>query len=68
MTGEMDAYLLLVFAVLASLTSSMELFKRQSSNGDPTDPGYLRFRNNYILVYALMMGELCHKRTPLPVA
>ena len=59
----MDAYLLLVFAGLAALTSCTELFKRQSSKGDPADRGYLRFRNNYVVVYALMMGELCYWHT-----
>jgi hypothetical protein len=52
----MDAYLLLIFAVLGAFTSCLELFKRKSGKGDPTDRAFLRFRHNYVLVYAFMMG------------
>ena len=56
----MEAFLLLTLAALAALTASLELFKRKPGKGDPTDAAFLRFRNNYVFVYALMMG----KRTP----
>ena len=52
----MEAFLLLIFAVLGAFTSCLELFKRKIGKGDPTDRSFLRFRHNYVLVYAFMMG------------
>ena len=53
----MDGFLLLTFASLAALTAVLELFKRRSSKLDTTNREFLRFRANYVLVYALMMGR-----------
>ena len=53
----MEGFLLLVFATLAALTALLELFKRSGSKEDPADRAFLRFRGNYVLVYALMMGK-----------
>ena len=52
----MDGFLLLTFASLAALTAVLELFKRRTSKLDTTNREFLRFRANYMLVYALMMG------------
>lgn len=53
----MDGFLLLTFASLAALTAVLELFKRKASKTDTTNREFLRFRANYVLVYALMMGR-----------
>ena len=52
----METFLLLVFAAVAALTAVLELSKRQSSKPETTNRDFIRFRNNYVLVYALMMG------------
>ncbi len=52
----MEAFLLLVFAALAALTALLELSKRKSSKQETTNTDLIRFRNNYVIVYALMMG------------
>ncbi|CAL5229707.1 g13080 [Coccomyxa viridis] len=52
----METFLLLVFASLAALTALLELSKRQRSKQETTNRDFVRFRNNYVLVYALMMG------------
>ena len=52
----METFLLLVFASLAALTALLELSKRQKSKQETRNRDFLRFRNNYVLVYALMMG------------
>lgn len=52
----MDGFLLLTFASLAALAAVLELFKRRTSKLDTTNREFLRFRANYVLVYALMMG------------
>ena len=52
----METFLLLVFASLAALTALVELSKRQNSKQETTNRDFIRFRNNYVLVYALMMG------------
>lgn len=59
----METFLLLVFASLAALTALLELSKRQRSKQETTNRDFVRFRNNYVLVYALMMGTLV--RLPL---
>lgn len=56
----MEGFLLLVFATLAALTALLELFKRSGSKEDPADRAFLRFKGNYVLVYALMMGDILH--------
>ena len=56
----MEIFLLLVFASLAALTALLELSKRQSSKQETTNRDFVRFRNNYVLVYALMMGASAH--------
>ena len=53
----METFLLLVFASLAALTAILELSKRQKSKQETTNRDFIRFRNNYVLVYALMMGK-----------
>lgn len=45
-----------MFAAVAALTAVLELSKRQSSKPETMNRDFIRFRNNYVLVYALMMG------------
>ena len=52
----METFLLLLFAAVAALTAVLELSKRQSSKPETANRDFIRFRNNYVLVYALMMG------------
>lgn len=52
----METFLLLVFAAVAAIAALLELFKRQGSKQESKDREFIRFRNNYVLVYALMMG------------
>ena len=52
----METFLLLVFAAVAAIAALLELSKRQSSKQETTNRDFIRFRNNYVLVYALMMG------------
>ena len=56
----METFLLLVFASLAALTALLELSKRQKSKQETMNRSFLQFRNNYVLVYALMMGAFVH--------
>lgn len=53
----MEGFLLLVFASLAAVTAFLELFKRRPSKSDKANREFKRFRANYVLVYALMMGK-----------
>ena len=52
----METFLLLVFAALAALAALLELSKGKSSKQETTNRDFIRFRNNYVVVYALMMG------------
>ncbi|CAK0784454.1 hypothetical protein CVIRNUC_007658 [Coccomyxa viridis] len=52
----METFLLLVFAAVAAIAALLELSKRQSSKQETTNRDFIRFRNNYVLVYALMMA------------
>lgn len=53
----MEPFYLITFLVLAACTAVLEAKK---ASGTPkaysSDKGFLTFRNNYILVYSLMMG------------
>lgn len=52
----METFVLLVFAAVAAIAALLELPKRQNSKQETTNRDFIRFRNNYVLVYALMMG------------
>ena len=58
----MEAFYILLFAVIAATTVLFELGKGRSSSASSSSAtsltrDFLAFRNNYVLVYALMMGE-----------
>jgi len=58
----MEAFYILLFAAIAAATVFLELGKSKgggsSSSATALTRDFLAFRNNYVLVYALMMGEL----------
>ncbi|CAI5516856.1 unnamed protein product [Closterium sp. Naga37s-1] len=58
----MEAYFWVVFAVLVVLCLALE-FSRSSKDRAQTTPAFESFKNNYLLVYCLMMGtfELSQK-------
>ena len=61
----MEAFYILLFAAIACTTVFFELGKGRSSSSSSSSSSatsltrdFLSFRNNYVLVYALMMGEI----------
>ena len=58
----MEAFYILLFAAIAATTVFFELGKGRSSSSSMSSTSltrdFLSFRNNYVLVYALMMGKL----------
>ena len=70
----MEAFYILLFAVIAATTVFFELGKgRASSSSSSSSPAtsltrdFLAFRNNYVLVYALMMGAFGESIVPFSV-
>lgn len=53
---KMEAFYIVLFAALAALAALLETGRGRSSGGALTRD-FVAFRNNYVLVYALMMGE-----------
>ena len=63
-SATMEAFYILLFAAIAATTVFFELGKGRLSSSSTSSSGAtsltrdcLAFRNNYVLVYALMMGE-----------
>lgn len=63
----MEAFYILLFAAIAATTVFFELGKGRAAGGSSSSSSsssslltrdFVAFRNNYVLVYALMMGEL----------
>lgn len=52
----MEAFYVVLFAALAALAALLETGRGRSATGALTRD-FVAFRNNYVLVYALMMGE-----------
>ena len=57
----MEAFYILLFAAIAATTVFFEIGKGRGSSSASSSSSLTRdfaaFRNNYVLVYALMMGE-----------
>lgn len=56
----MEQFYWLLFAVLAVIVTALVLTQAQSNvvpTSGPLVAGFLRLRNSYVFVYALMMGE-----------
>lgn len=60
----MEAFYILLFAAIAATVVFFELGKGRSASSSSSSAtsltrDFLAFRNNYVLVYALMMGTPC---------
>lgn len=56
----MEQFYWLLFAVLAVIVTALVLTQAQSNvvpTSGPLVAGFLRLRNSYVFVYALMMGK-----------
>lgn len=53
----MEAFYLLIFGAAAALAAVLEYGNRMGKDNNVSDSSFLKFRNNYLLVYSLMMGE-----------
>lgn len=56
--------LFVMFAVPAAVLEYTEnacfgLWERKTAAAQGLSGGYLHFRNNYVLIFSLMMGEMC---------
>lgn len=61
-----NSFYYLVFGVLAAVTVYLEVQKGKNETVVATSEAYRTFRNNYVVVYALMMGW--SRRAPGPSA
>jgi hypothetical protein len=52
----MQQFYYLLFGLLAAVTVALELQKGKNETAVQTSEAYRTFRNNYVVVYALMMG------------
>ena len=52
----MELFYIAVFGVVAAAAAALELTKTKGSAAENTSREFMRFRNNYVVVYALMMG------------
>ena len=58
----MEVFYYLVFGCLGAVVAALELSKNNKDRIN-TSPAFNSFKNNYLLVYSLMMGE--HSIPPL---
>ena len=52
----MEVFYTFIFGAMAALAAVLELTKSKDSAVETGSRDFMRFRNNYVLVYALMMG------------
>ena len=55
----MELFYIAVFALSALATGALEGTRKTETGSAVGNREFLRFRNNYVLVYALMMGKGC---------
>ena len=53
----MEWFYALAFGILAAIATTLELWKPKKGDSEDAPKEFWRFRANYTLVYALMMGE-----------
>ena len=53
----MEPFYVVVFGALAAMAASFELTKGKTGSSEHASKEFWKFRTNYTLVYALMMGE-----------
>jgi hypothetical protein len=61
----MEPFYIAVFGALAAIAASFELTKSKGSSSENAPKDFWKFRTNYTLVYALMMGEALGEALPL---
>lgn len=61
----MEVFYGIVFLVSALAAGGVEWSKKSEGSSGASDSDFLKFRNNYVLVYALMMGELVYIALPM---
>ena len=62
----MELFYIIVFGALAALAAGLELSKPADSTAIK-NADFRRFRNNYLLVYSMMMGTKPRFRSALPL-
>ena len=55
---------MVVFGALAAVAASFELTKGKNSSSENASKEFWKFRTNYTLVYALMMGAVLWHHSP----
>ncbi len=58
----MEPFYVVVFGALAATAASFELTKGKTGSSEHASKEFCKFRTNYTLVYALMMGEATYWR------
>lgn len=61
----METFYGIIFLVSALAAGGVEWSKKSEGSSGATDFEFLKFRNNYVLVYALMMGEFVYIALPM---
>lgn len=52
----MEAFYTALFAAMAAVAAALEMTRSKDAASESGSREFVRFRNNYVLVYALMMG------------
>ena len=60
----MEHFYIIVFGALAAIAASFELTKSKDTSSENAPKDFWKFRTNYTLVYALMMGRALGKPPP----
>ena len=55
----MELFYIAVFLLSAVAAAALEATRKSSTGSETGNRDFLKFRNNYVLVYSLMMGEHC---------
>lgn len=55
----MELFYIAVFLVSAVAAAALEGTRKSATGSETGNRDFLKFRNNYVLVYSLMMGEHC---------
>lgn len=55
----MELFYISVFLLAAVAAAALEGTRKSSTGSESGNRDFLKFRNNYVLVYSLMMGALC---------
>ena len=64
----MELFYALTFGILVAIATTLELWKTKKEVSEDAPKEFWKFRANYTLVYALMMGEFVLRWHVLPAA